>query len=149
MGTQQILMIVLSVIVVGAAVAVGIQMFDSQAVNSARSAIYSDFNNYAAQTLAYWRTPTTMGGGGNSIPSAAALGTYLGFNLAADGIAEGTVAYKNANGLYVITVTNPGLATATATITCTPNEKKITADATVTINPSATTETTRIAVSAF
>ena len=38
MGTQQILMIVLSVIVVGAAVAVGIQMFDNQSRNQARAA---------------------------------------------------------------------------------------------------------------
>jgi len=141
MGTQQILMIVLSVIVVGAAVAVGIQMFDAQAVNSARSAIFSDFNNYGAQTLAYWRTPTTMGGGGNGITSAGALGAYLGFNAKTT---EDNDTFENTNGKYVITV-----AANVATITCTPNESKlIVAGKTISvaIDPSKTTDTDRIKV---
>ena len=62
MGTQQILMIVLSVIVVGSAVAVGIQMFDTQANNQARNAIVSDIMSMAVQAQAWWRTPSIMGG---------------------------------------------------------------------------------------
>jgi hypothetical protein len=65
MGTQQILMIVLSVIVVGAAVAVGIQMFDTQSQNASRQAIASEIVQMAAQAQAWYRTPAMMGGGGN------------------------------------------------------------------------------------
>nr|MBC8383659.1 hypothetical protein [Candidatus Cloacimonadota bacterium] len=48
MGTQQILLIVLSVIIVGIAVAVGITMFNAQSVNSNRNACIADMNNFAA-----------------------------------------------------------------------------------------------------
>ena len=64
MGTQQILMIVLSVIIVGAAVAVGIQMFDTQANNQARNAIVSDLMQFGVQAQAWFRQPVVMGGPG-------------------------------------------------------------------------------------
>ena len=67
MGTQQILMIVLSVIVVGAAVAVGIQMFDSQSRNMARAAIQTDLLQMGVNIQAYFRTPLMMGGAGNLV----------------------------------------------------------------------------------
>ncbi|HPY96852.1 MAG TPA: hypothetical protein PL063_06535 [Candidatus Cloacimonadota bacterium] len=84
MGTQQILMIVLSVIIVGAAVAVGIQMFDTQATNSQRTAIAADIQNFGAQVLAFSRTPTSMGGGKGAEDLAdddvkKNLAQYLGF----------------------------------------------------------------------
>jgi len=63
MGTQQILMIVLSVIVVGAAVAVGIQMFDTQSNNLARLAVTSEISKFAILSQAWFRTPKLMGGG--------------------------------------------------------------------------------------
>jgi hypothetical protein len=64
MGTQQILMIILSVIVVGAAIAVGIQMFDTQADNQTRQALVVEVMNMAVQAQAWYRTPSMMGGGG-------------------------------------------------------------------------------------
>lgn len=133
MGTQQILMIVLSVIVVGAAVAVGIQMFDTQATNSQKSAILADLNNYGAQTIAYWRTPTSMGGGGGAIASAGALGEYLGFPD------DTNTTITNDNGKYTIAVTSN-----VATITCLPKETKLLQQI-ITIDPSKTTAATRMA----
>ena len=67
MGTQQILMIVLSVIVVGAAIAVGIQMFDNQSRNMTRAAIQTDFLQTGINIQAYFRTPVIMGGAGNIV----------------------------------------------------------------------------------
>ncbi len=67
MGTQQILLIVLSVIIVGVAVAVGIQMFNTQAMNSNRQAIVGDLQTLGAQVMQYYRTPSSQGGGGSSI----------------------------------------------------------------------------------
>ena len=64
MGTQQILMIILSVIVVGASVAVGIQMFSTQSDNQNLIAIKTELLQYAVQAQAWYRTPQMMGGGG-------------------------------------------------------------------------------------
>jgi hypothetical protein len=64
MGTQQILLIVLSVIIVGIAIAVGIMMFNNQAYNSNQSAIAGELQNYAAQVIQFWKTPVSQGGGG-------------------------------------------------------------------------------------
>ena len=47
MGTQQILLIVLSVIIVGVAIAVGIQMFNSQSYSSNKTAIAADAQSFA------------------------------------------------------------------------------------------------------
>ncbi|MDD2651377.1 MAG: hypothetical protein PHF36_09635 [Candidatus Cloacimonetes bacterium] len=107
MGTQQILMIVLSVIIVGAAVAVGIQMFDTQATNSQRTAIAADIQNFGAQVLAFSRTPTSMGGGKGATNLAAVednLAQYLGFTGTGNTL-------ENVNAKYTLTV-----ATNVATI---------------------------------
>ena len=77
MGTQQILMIVLSVIVVGAAVAVGIQMFDNQSRNQARAAIQADLLQHGINIQACFRTPTMMGGTGGQPP--ANIGIVMSF----------------------------------------------------------------------
>lgn len=80
MGTQQILLIVLSVIIVGIAVAVGITMFNAQATNSNRQAIMGDMNNLASSALAFYKTPATHGGGGNTWGLLADLGSWLGYD---------------------------------------------------------------------
>jgi hypothetical protein len=85
MGTQQILLIVLSVIIVGIAVAVGITMFNQQTLNSARQAIIGDMNNMAATAQAWYKTPVSMGGAGYTIgdvgAAATALETYIGGDM--------------------------------------------------------------------
>ncbi len=84
MGTQQILLIVLSVIIVGIAVAVGISMFNSQAVNANRQAIVSDMNNFGAQAMAYYRSPASHGGGAGTW-TLDDVGQWLGYNYDPDG----------------------------------------------------------------
>ncbi len=77
MGTQQILLIVLSVIIVGVAVAVGITMFATQATNSNRQALVGELQNFGAAAMQYYKTPVSQGGGGGT-------GTVgFGANLAA------------------------------------------------------------------
>ncbi len=66
MGTQQILLIVLSVIIVGVAVAGGIGMFNQHLEQSNRNGLISDMNLIATQSVAYYRMPTSMGGGGGA-----------------------------------------------------------------------------------
>lgn len=100
MGTQQILLIVLSVVVVGIAVAVGITMFQNQAVNSARQSIMSDLNNFAAQAMAWYKMPESMGGGGQAdSPDADKLRAYLGFTEGSEG---GQL--ENENAIYTLSI---------------------------------------------
>jgi len=65
MGTQQILMIILSVIIVGTAIAVGIQMFDTQYENATRQALAAELMQQMSKVLAWYRTPAVYGGGGS------------------------------------------------------------------------------------
>ncbi len=113
MGTQQILLIVLSVIVVGIAVAVGIQMFSTQAQNANRQAVMGDLQNYGASAVAHFKMPASMGGGGKGTPGFGAdlaaaktgVGRYMGFTAA------GTL--TNDNGTYTLGYTSASVITIT------------------------------------
>ncbi len=63
MGLQQILLITLSVIIVGIAIAVGFTMFQSQALRAHRQDIITQLNNMMVEAIAYQKTPASMGGG--------------------------------------------------------------------------------------
>lgn len=82
MGTKQILLIVLSIIIVGIAVAVGITMFNTQSVNSNRNACIADMNNFAARALEFYKTPTSLGGAGSTAGNVTIdkVGAYIGVN---------------------------------------------------------------------
>jgi len=102
MGQQQLLLIILGVIIVGIAVAVGITMFQDNAVDQNRSAVIADLTTLAAKAQQYYAKPVTLGGGGNSFVGLTADATGLG-DLA-------SVAFtNNANGTY--TVKTAGTAT--------------------------------------
>jgi hypothetical protein len=66
MGQQQLLLIILGVIVVGIAIAVGITMFTDSAINANRDALSNDLQNLASRAQQFYRRPTALGGGGNS-----------------------------------------------------------------------------------
>ncbi len=103
---QQILLIVLSVIIVGAAVAVGITMFSTQAINSNRSAVLSDMNTFAASALAYFKTPTNLAGAGSDFSwTVNDIAEYIGVGH------TGTDAYLETGNAYytVATCATPGV----------------------------------------
>ncbi|MCK4957487.1 MAG: hypothetical protein KAS49_07605 [Candidatus Cloacimonetes bacterium] len=98
MGTQQILLIVLSVIIVGVAVSVGIQMFNTQKDSGAMQAIATDLQSFGAQLIAFENTPSSMGGAkGAAATTAAAAGLWLGWGDDA--------AITNNNATYTVTGT--------------------------------------------
>jgi Tfp pilus assembly protein PilE len=101
MGQQQLLLIILGVIVVGIAVAVGITMFSDNAVSANRDAVSNDLVNLAARAQQYYRRPAALGGGGNS---------FVGLTADAAGLAKLTnmALGQNANGTY--TVSSAGTA---------------------------------------
>lgn len=63
MGQQQLLLIILGVIIVGIAIAVGLSLFSAQSIQSNRDAIINDLNNLAAQAYQHRIRPSSMGGG--------------------------------------------------------------------------------------
>lgn len=95
MGQQQLLLIILGVIVVGIAVAVGITMFSDSAVSANRDAVSNDLVNLAARAQQFYRRPTALGGGGNS---------FVGLTANVQGLQKLTnmPGGRNANGTYTI-----------------------------------------------
>jgi len=102
MGQQQLLLIILGVIIVGIAVAVGITMFQDNAVDQNRSAVIADLTTLAAKAQQYYTKPVSLGGGGNSFVGLTADATGIG-------ILASVAFTSNANGTY--TVKTAGTAT--------------------------------------
>ncbi len=92
MGQQQLLLIIVGVIIIGIAVAGGIVLFRSQASAQNRDAVWTDLNQLAARAQAFYRRPSTLGGGGRSFAS---------FSL-------NTEELKNGNGDYSISAPSVG-----------------------------------------
>ena len=92
MGQQQLLLIILGVIIVGIAIAVGISMFASSSIQSNKDAIINDMNNLAANAYQFRIRPTTMGGGGGSYTPAGSSAFAIPLKLA-----------SNDNGTYTAT----------------------------------------------
>jgi len=101
MGQQQLLLIILGVIVVGIAVAVGITMFNDSAVSANRDAVTNDLVNLASRAQQYYRRPTALGGGGGSFAN---LTAGSGMRLLTK--TSGT-SMMNGNGTYTISSTAP------------------------------------------
>ena len=91
MGQQQLLLIILGVIIVGVAIAVGISMFSGQSVASNKDAIITDIATLGADVYQYKIRPSSMGGGN---------GSYTGYTLSSTG-AWGT---NNPNATYSVTL---------------------------------------------
>lgn len=96
MGQQQLLLIILGVIVVGIAVAVGITMFNDSAVSANRDAVTNDLINLASRAQQYYRRPTALGGGGGNFSN---LTSASGMKLLAKTNSSTMV---NGNGTYSI-----------------------------------------------
>jgi flagellar basal body-associated protein FliL len=92
MGQQQLLLIILGVIIVGIAIAVGLSLFSANSTQANKDAIINDINNIGANGYQYRIRPASMGGGGGS--------SYVGY----------TIPFKmssNDNATYTAAVTAP------------------------------------------
>ena len=87
MGTQQLLLIVLGVIIVGIAVVVGITIFGSNADQANKDAVTQDCLRIAAGAQGFYAKPSMLGGGGN---------TFTGITVADCGMKPDS----NANAKY-------------------------------------------------
>jgi hypothetical protein len=88
MGQQQLLLIILGVIIVGIAIAVGLSLFSAQSIQSNKDAIINDLNNIAAQAYQFRIRPSSMAGGN---------GAYTNFVIP-------TKMATNENAVYTCTV---------------------------------------------
>ena len=89
MGQQQLLLIILGVIIVGIAIAVGLSLFSAQSIQSNKDAIINDLNNIGAHAYQYRIRPASMAGG---------AGTYTGYTIPSK-------MATNANAQYTCTAT--------------------------------------------
>lgn len=102
MGTQQLLLIVLGVIIVGIAVVVGIGIFGTNSQQANADAVAQDCLRIAANAQGYYRKPVMLGGGGNS---------FTGLTL-------GKCGWKSAinqNGSYTLSSVQAGSFVVTGT----------------------------------
>jgi hypothetical protein len=93
MGQQQLLLIVLSTIIVGISIVVGINMFSSGAVQGNVDAVTQDNITIASRAQEWWRKPAQLGGGGRAWTGidAAAGGVFTAINFP-DSTINGTYA---------------------------------------------------------
>ncbi len=87
MGQQQLLLIILGVIIVGIAIAVGLSLFSAQSIQSNKDAIINDLNNIAAHAYQFRIRPASMAGG---------AGSYTGYSIPSK-------MASNANAVYTCT----------------------------------------------
>ncbi len=95
MGQQQQILIILGVIIVGIAVAIGITIFQDNAVEQNRSSVIADLSTLAAKAQIYYFKPVSLGGGGSSFVGLTADATGVG-------ILASTSFTNNSNGTYTI-----------------------------------------------
>lgn len=95
LGQQQLLLIILGVIIVGVAIAVGITVYNDSFISNNRDAIQNNLISLSVYAREYYNKPINMGGGGHS---------FIG--LTADTIGQGKIApsssWNNDNGTYTI-----------------------------------------------
>ena len=103
MGQQQLLLIVLGVIIVGIAVAVGITMFGEQSAQANLDAVVTDLQTMSARAHQYFLKPTRLGGGGKS---------FVGLTADAPGLRNLRSNPSNDNGTY--SISTAGTATEVA-----------------------------------
>lgn len=99
MGSQQLMLIVVGVVLIGIAVALAFDLFIDQSAATNRDAISNDLVQFGAQAQKYYRRPASLGGGNNS---------FGGLTLE-----RVTSKPANANGTYELSP-DPVPATATS-----------------------------------
>lgn len=90
MGQQQLLLLILGVIIVGIAIAVGVSQFSANNIQSNKDGITASLLNVGANAYQYRLRPSTLGGGSNSfanyaIPSKMLTDDYGSYSISSAG----------------------------------------------------------------
>jgi hypothetical protein len=86
MGQQQLLLIILGVLIIGVAIAVGLHIMDAGSLTANRDTIINDINNIAVDAQKHYNKPLILGGGG---------GSFKGYKLPLNNS-------ENGNGVFII-----------------------------------------------
>jgi hypothetical protein len=138
MGTQQIFLIVVSVIMVCGAIGLGLSMYNNASYKSNESALTTEMRGYTAQLIGFWNTTTDLGGAGylNANITVSKVCAFLAWSGANN-------SYKSANGEFrltsVTTVGSTVVVTLKALGTDKKNNKFPFITSTITFNQSVTT----------
>ena len=116
MGQQQMLLVILGVIVVGFAIAVGIALFGAQSLSSNRDALIGDLNHLSAITYQFRVSIRSLGGGQGdystfTIPSQMASnnnGSYAITNAQVNSITLKAVSADDPLNTIVVTIDSNG-----------------------------------------
>ena len=103
MGQQQLLLLVLGVVIVGLAVVVGIEAFDSNRTRAAQDELVNAGVRIAGEGTAWTLHAKMLGGGGGSPAGITFAG--LGYEVQADG------SYASGDGVYTLTSDASGFVT--------------------------------------
>lgn len=87
MGQQQLLLIILGIIVIGIAIAVGLTLFRAQSIDQKRNLLINEGANMASLAMGYYRKPASLGGGG---------GSFIGWTVPSDMTTTATGSYTSA-----------------------------------------------------
>ena len=118
MGQQQLLLIVLGLVVIAIAVAIGMSLFRAHAISSKRDILTNETIDMAAQAISYYKRAREFGGGGKSfigwqIPSQVQNtinGSYIISDVYSDHvvlIATGTEVVTGNDSIQVKTTVSP------------------------------------------
>src|ERR1051326_5596895 len=102
MGQQQLLLIILGVIIVGIAIAVGVSQFGAHSTQANKDGVTSSLVNIGANAYQFKIRPTSMGGGG---------GVYDNSKGASAAYAIPSKMAADDNGTYTLTSNAPTLCT--------------------------------------
>ena len=108
MGQQQLLLIILGVIIVGIAIAVGLSLFSAQSVQSNKDAIINDLNNIAAHAYQFRIRPSSMGGGN---------GAYTGYAIPVKMQTNSNATYASTPAANTVTIVATSAQNTTNTVT--------------------------------
>jgi len=121
MGQQQLLLLILGVIIVGIALAVGVQQFAAQSTQSNKDGVTSSVINVAANAYQYKLRPSTLGGGsrsyvGYTIPSKMRFDDYGTYALTSAGATSAVITgTSKTNTAWVATCTSDDTGRTTLT----------------------------------
>jgi hypothetical protein len=131
MGQQQLLLLVITSVIVGIALVIGIEVFGSSMAKSNEDSIRHDIIEISSRLQEYYRKPSILGGGGHNFP------VSLNFDdLSYQGDNQTGNTFENSNGTFtlsvesnVVTITGEGNETGvslTYTLTAQTTLKKLT-----------------------
>ena len=86
MGSQQMLLLIIGVLMIGLMISIGVIMFGDGASGANRDAIANDLTALASRAQVYQKKPRCLGGGGNS---------FVGYTVA-------STSTSNQNGTFTV-----------------------------------------------